>query len=301
LRGDLDWIVLMAIEKDRERRYGSPSQLADDLRRHLRNEPVVARPPSTLYRAGRFERRHKVIVGAGAIAFAGLVAAVVGTAIGMIEANREAETANRVTQFLVELLEVTDPRNARGENVTAREVLDRGAERVRTELQSEPLVQARLAQTIGEVYDALGLYDRAEPLHQSALATLTREVGPDDPRTLSAMGAVAIAQWRLGRYDEAQPKLERLLAIRRERLGDEDPDTLKTTNDLALDRVCSGHQLVVLEIVSLRSAVLVGDFHLGVGIDVSLPFGAGGCIHTNELDGFDIWTCGHRMGDSSDA
>ena len=79
LRGDLDWIVLKAIEKDRERRYGSPSQLADDIRRHLANEPVVARPPSTIYRAGRFVRRHKLVVAAGGDRGAGLVAAVVGT------------------------------------------------------------------------------------------------------------------------------------------------------------------------------------------------------------------------------
>jgi non-specific serine/threonine protein kinase/serine/threonine-protein kinase len=240
LRGDLDWIVLKAIEKDRERRYGSPSQLADDVRRHLSNQPVVARPPSTVYRAGRFVRRHKLAVSAGAIAAAGLVVAVVGTGIGLVraraaeaEARREASTSESVTGFLVDLFTETDPRNTRGETVTVREVLDRGAERVRAELASEPIVQARLEGTIGDVYEALGLYDRAEPLHRSALQTLEREVGPEDPRTESARSTLASTQWRLGRYDQAEPALRRVLEARRARLGDEHPDTLKSKNDLA--------------------------------------------------------------------
>jgi non-specific serine/threonine protein kinase/serine/threonine-protein kinase len=240
LRGDLDWIVLKAIEKDRDRRYGSPSQLADDIRRHLHSEPVLARPPSTIYRAGRFVRRHKLIVAAGAIAVAGLVAAVVGTGIGLVraraaeaEARREASTAKRVTQFLVDLFTETDPSNTRGEEVTVREVLDRGAGRVRHELASEPVVQARLEQTIGDVYDSLGLYDRAEPLHRSAFETLERELGPDDPNTESALATLAGSLWRLGRYDEAEPLLRRILESRRAHLGHDDQDTIKTQNDLA--------------------------------------------------------------------
>jgi non-specific serine/threonine protein kinase/serine/threonine-protein kinase len=240
LRGDLDWIVLKAIEKERDRRYGSPSQLADDIRRHLRSEPVVARPPSTIYRAGRFVRRHKLVVSAAAIAFAGLVAAVVGTAVGMVraraaeaEARREAATAERVTRFLVDLFTETDPSNSRGEDVTVREVLDRGAERVRAALASEPIVQARLEGAIADVYEALGHYDRAEPLHESALATLERELGPGDPRTESAMAALAGAQWRLGRYDEAAPVLRSVFEARRTRLGHDHPDTLMSQSSLA--------------------------------------------------------------------
>jgi non-specific serine/threonine protein kinase/serine/threonine-protein kinase len=240
LRGDLDWIVLKAIEKDRDRRYGSPSQLAEDIRRHLQSEPVVARPPSAIYRAGRFVRRHKLIVAAGAVALTGLVAAVVGTGIGLVraraaeaQARRAASTAERVTQFLVDLFTETDPSNTRGEAVTVREVLDRGADRVRDELASEPVVQARLEQTIGDVYDALGLYDRAEPLHRSAFETLERELGADDPSTESASSALASALWRLGRYDEAEPVLRRVLEARRARLGNEHQDTIKSQNDLA--------------------------------------------------------------------
>ena len=240
LRGDLDWIVLKAIEKDRERRYGSPSQLADDIRRHLANEPVTARPPSTVYRAGRFVRRHKLVVAAAAIAATGLLAAVAGTGVGLVRARRaeaqaraEATTANRVTRFMVDLFQVTDPRNARGETMTAREALDRGAERVRTELASEPLIQARLESTIADVYDGLGLYDRAEPLHASSRRTFERELGANDPLALTAAGNHGVALWRLGRYDDAAPILERVLEQRRALLGPEDPETLRTQSNLA--------------------------------------------------------------------
>ena len=163
-------------------------------------------------------------VGAGAVALAGLLAAVVGTAHrhGRAREPRGGDRASASREFLVDIFAETDPSNARGEAVTAREVLDRGAERVRAELASEPIVQARLEQTIGDAYDALGLYDRAEPLHRSALETLA----PRARRGRSAHGGPRwarspTAQWRLGRYDEAQPTLERVLEIRRVRLGDE--------------------------------------------------------------------------------
>ena len=129
---------------------------------------------------------------------------------------------------------MTDPSNARGETVTAREVLDRGAERVRAELASEPLVQARLEQTIGDVYDALGLYDRAEPLHRSALETLRARARRGRPAHRVRDGRTGRSRsGGSGATTRRSPPSSACSRSARERLGDEDPDTLKTQNDLA--------------------------------------------------------------------
>ena len=130
LRGDLDWIAMRALEKDRTRRYGSPNELAADLQRHLKHEPVLAGPPSVAYRSKKFIRRHRVGVSFAAVLFLVLVGFAVTMTVqaGRIarerdrandevdRANREAETANRVSEFMVRLFEIPDPGEARGKH-----------------------------------------------------------------------------------------------------------------------------------------------------------------------------------------
>jgi hypothetical protein len=150
LRGDLDWIAMRALEKDRTRRYGSPSELAADVRRHLRHEPVLAGSPSAAYRARKFVRRHTLGVGIASAATLVLVAFAVTMTM---QANRiarerdradhEATTSDRVSEFLVSVFNVSDPGEARGNTITAREVLDNGALRVQRELKDQPLLRAR--------------------------------------------------------------------------------------------------------------------------------------------------------------
>ena len=139
VRGDLDWITMKAMEKDRTRRYNSPKEMADDLRRHLNNEPVLASPPSAFYRTQKFVRRHTVGVAFAALTTVMLIAfaATMTVQAGRIaterdRANAEAETASQVSEFLVKLFDVSDPSESRGNTVTAREILDAGAERVQT-------------------------------------------------------------------------------------------------------------------------------------------------------------------------
>jgi non-specific serine/threonine protein kinase/serine/threonine-protein kinase len=239
LRGDLDWITMKALEKDRTRRYGSVSDLATDLRRHLDDVPVVASPPSTLYRARKFVRRHR----AGATAGAALLIVLVAFAATMAlqaqrigrerdRANQEAAAAKRVADFLVSLFKVSDPSEARGNSVTAREILDSGAKDIQEKLAGQPQVQARLQVTIGNVYTNLGLYKDAQPLLKDAVAT-GRRIDADRPETLAAVSALADLYWYLGRFAEAEPLYLDIIERRRRTLGATHRDTLHADYDLA--------------------------------------------------------------------
>ncbi len=175
LRGDLDWIVMKALEADRNRRYSTAAALAEDLERHLNDEPVQCRPPSSLYRFAKFVRRNRFSVAAAGVAIVAIILGGLAAAVGLLEARRaevravrEAETARQVSDFLVGLFEVSDPSESRGNTITARDILDRGALRIREELQEQPLVQARLLHTIGGVYWALGLEEEAFELVEEA-------------------------------------------------------------------------------------------------------------------------------------
>jgi non-specific serine/threonine protein kinase/serine/threonine-protein kinase len=241
LRRDLDWITMKALEKDRTRRYDTVRGLANDVRRHLRNEPVVASPPSAVYRARKFVRRHRF--GVASVSMFGflLVAFAVAMAVQAQRvarerdrANQEAEAAKQVTAFMTGLFKVSAPGEARGNTVTAREILDKGVERIDTELVDQPLIQARMMTTMGQVYFALGLERRAEQMQRNALATRQRLLGARAPETLQSLhslGAVLMAQ---GYYVEAEPFAREALDGRHVVLGPNHPNTLESLNNLTL-------------------------------------------------------------------
>jgi non-specific serine/threonine protein kinase/serine/threonine-protein kinase len=240
LREDLDWIVLKAIEKDRTRRYTGPSALARDIERHLHHEPVEAGPPSKRYRVRKFVRRHTLGVGVAVTALLGLltVAATMTVQARRIARERdrvavEARTASEVSEFLIDLFEVSDPGEARGNTVTAREILDEGAARIREDLDAQPVVRARLMGVMARVYRALGLYDPAEPLARESLDLRRRELGDDHPETLGALHDLATQRWNQGRYDEAEPLFQEAMERERRVFGDDDPRTLRLMNSAA--------------------------------------------------------------------
>jgi serine/threonine protein kinase len=236
IRGDLDWITMKALEKDRTRRYGSPSDLAADVDRYLHHQPIVARPPSTVYKAMKFVRRHRLGVGVAATMAILLVSFSVTTAIQARRiarerdrANQEAEASRQVSDFLTGLFKVSNPSEARGNSVTAREILDKGADKIARELQGQPLVQGKLMNTMGSVYESLGLYDPALTLLEKALEIRTKALGPDHPDvaiTLSQLGTVV---WRKGDFAKAKALQEQALAIREKRLG---PDSQEVASSL---------------------------------------------------------------------
>jgi len=241
VEGDLDAITMKALEKDRSRRYGTPSELAADLRRYLRREPVLARAPSRAYRARRYLQRHRL--GVGVASGVGVLllsfAVVMGlqarrTALERDRANREAAAARNVSDFLVQMFNVSDPGEARGNSVTAREILDRASADVDRRLAAEPELQARMMETMGAVYRKLGLNAKAEPLLERALALRTKLQGPEHPDTLEVGGELGVLLWQRGRYEEAEEILRRVLEVRQRVLGREHPKTLLTMNRLGI-------------------------------------------------------------------
>ncbi len=240
LRGDLDWITMKALEKDRTRRYASVGELAADLRRHLDNQPVLASPPSTIYRVQKFVRRNRTGV-AVAGALVGLLVAFAGTMAVQTQrikrerdrANTEAATATQVSDFLTGLFMVSDPSEARGNTLTAREILEKGTREIERTLTSQPQQQVRLQTTIGTVYTNLGLYATAAPLLQRAVTAGRRTLGSDDRDTIAAVHALANVYWFTGKYDQAEPLYLEVASTRQRLLGAEHQDTLKVNFDLA--------------------------------------------------------------------
>jgi non-specific serine/threonine protein kinase/serine/threonine-protein kinase len=239
LRGDLDWITMKALEKDRTRRYGSPEELAADLRRFLDNQPILARPPSAVYRARKFVRRHRVGVAFTTLLLLSLVA-LAGTATWQARkiaqerdrANREAQAATAALGFLTDLFEISDPGEARGNTITAREVLDRGAAQIEESFQGQPEVQARLLGTIGDVYRSLGLYGPAEASLRAALEVQRRTGRP--PELAAALDALGRLLLDRAAYEEAESLIREGLALRRRALDDEHADVARSLHSLAV-------------------------------------------------------------------
>jgi non-specific serine/threonine protein kinase/serine/threonine-protein kinase len=230
LRGDLDWIVLKAMEKDRTRRYETVHALALDIERHLEDVPVLAARPSTTYRLRKFIRRHRLGFTTGMAAILLLVAFGVTMAVQAARvarerdrANLEAATAREVSGFLVDLFEVADPEEGRGGTLTAREILTAGAERLDTRLRDEPLLRARMMDTIAAVYLNLGLSQEAAPLAEEALSLRQRIAGGESLEVAESLVRLAELREAEGRHAEQEAPARRALAIRESRLPADDP------------------------------------------------------------------------------
>jgi eukaryotic-like serine/threonine-protein kinase len=228
IRGDLDWITMKALEKDRTRRYGSPSDLAADIDRYLHHQPIVARPPSTVYKTTKFVRRHRFGVGVASAIAVLLIGFSVTTAIQARRiarerdrANQEAEASRQVSDFLTGLFKVSNPSEARGNSVTAREILDKGADKIARDLQGQPVVQGKLMSTMGLVYDSLGLFGPAQTLLEKALDTRTKVLGPDHPDVAGALGQLGTVMWHKGDFAKAKDFMEQALAINEKKFGPE--------------------------------------------------------------------------------
>ncbi|MEM1054786.1 MAG: tetratricopeptide repeat protein [Bacteroidota bacterium] len=175
LRGDLDTICLKALRKESERRYGSAAELLADVQRYLDGLPIEARPASRAYRVRKFVERHRAGVLGTAAAVVALVA-LTGFYTTRLAGERdrveaEARRSEEVVSFLQDLMLGASPYEAPGEELTARELVDRGAARVDTALANEPVTQAAIQVLIGEVYMDLGRPEDAVPLYRKALAT----------------------------------------------------------------------------------------------------------------------------------
>ena len=248
LQGDLDWITLKALERDRARRYGTPSEFAADITRYLENQPVLARPSSAAYRLGKYVRRHRIAVAAVMIIAVLLLGFTVAQAVALRRitqerdrtgrerdrANRERDRAQRVTNFMTDMFAVSDPTQSRGKTITARELLDKASKQIDQELSKDPELQSQMMQTMGKVYERLGLYPDAQSLLTRTLDIRRKSLGSESPEALETMDSLGIAFLDQGHYADAEKILRPTLDTRRRVLGPDNPGTLQSMNDLGL-------------------------------------------------------------------
>jgi non-specific serine/threonine protein kinase/serine/threonine-protein kinase len=232
LKGDLDWITMKALEKDRNRRYGTATELAADITRHLQNQMVVARPALAGYRLQKYLLRHRV---AASVA-TGLIVLLAGfsavEAVQLRRITRERDRANRITDFMTGMFKVSDPGQARGNNITAREILDRASKDINTGLIQDPELQSQMMMVMGQVYENLGLYDQAGSLYGQSAAIRERQLGLGHSDTLKSKAALAWALYRRGHYRESEDLLRQTLAIRIRRFGVNNADTMTVMDSL---------------------------------------------------------------------
>ncbi len=265
LQGDLDWIVMKALEKDRARRYDSPVGLASDIGRHLSHVPVIARPPSAVYQTVKFARRHRVGVGVAGLLLVVLVAFTVTTTIQYRRIAVEAETAEQVIDFLTGLFAVSNPSQSRGEKVKAQDILDQGAREIEERLTDQPVVQARLMDAMGGAYYGLGLHEQAQPLLEKSTALWLELRGDSHLRTLGSRTNLASVYLYQGQLKRAEEIYLESLTILREEHGEEHPETVRALGNLASVYIGEGRydeaEKTYLEAIELQERVL-GAEHL---------------------------------------
>ena len=233
LRGDLDGIALKALEKERERRYGTAFELAADVTRYLESRPIVARPASAAYRLGRYIRRNRASVAVVTGIFIVLIAFALNQTVQLRRITRERDRADRITDFMTNMFEVSDPSEARGNSVTAREILDKSSKEIDSSLAQDPQAQAQMMEVMGEVYESLGLYGRSHVLLSRAVETRRRVLGPEHPDTLKSMAELASTLHEEGREVESEKLHRETFALRRKVLGPRDKATLASMVNLA--------------------------------------------------------------------
>ncbi len=230
LEGDLDAIVMKALRVEPLRRYHSAQGLRSDVARFLAGHPVEARPDGLSYRALKFVRRHAVGVGASAVVLLSLVAGLVGTAWQAAAKSAEAEKAEAVKDFLTEVFKVADPVNASGPETTARELLERGRERIRGHLETQPTTRFELLLVLGEIHESLGLYGEALSLAEEAAGLGEGIYGAGSSKLASARRLRGAALTGLGDFEGAAAELQE--AVLRFRESNEDAELAE-----ALDRL----------------------------------------------------------------
>lgn len=247
LRGDIQTIVAKALTKEKERRYQSAGQLGDDLRRYLKDEPILARPASSAYQLRKFAKRNKEIVGGVVAVFVVLVMGIIGTGVALLrateaervamerfdESRRSAAKATATTNFLREMLASADPAHALGRDITIRQALDEAAAKIDSGFfKKDPDVESELRSTIGTTYVALGYYAQAEPQLRAALATRRKLYGEIHPEVSASLGDLALLDSQLERHEEEESLLREALSIERDLYGDNNVDVASAMQSL---------------------------------------------------------------------
>jgi eukaryotic-like serine/threonine-protein kinase len=265
VRGDLDWIVMKALAKERHRRYDSAIGLANDIERFTNHEPVSAGPPTAAYRMRKFVRRNRGKVVAASLVLLALVGGIIGTTLGLVEARRqrgialaqekeaqhqrgiavaqEKETRRRLGQrdkaneILLSIFANLNPRGGDKATLPLSDRLGRNLDLATAALEGEstddPLAVARMQIALGESQRGLGYTEKAIALFTKVRSTRTSLLGPEHPDTLASTNSLAVGYREAGKLDLALPLLEETLALRKLKLGPDHPDTLMSMNNLA--------------------------------------------------------------------
>ena len=268
MRGELDWIVMKALEKDRTRRYESASSLAADVQRFLDGDAVLACPPTRVYRMVKFARRYRVWISTAALIAIVLTVGLVTTAWQAFRASRAEQASNQSEEFATQqlaralqsekeakqqaaranleaaiaiavnefiandLIGKADPSHEPDRNILLRVVVDRAAATIAQRFQGQPLVEAAVRRTLGETFESLGEYHQAEEQLSQVLAICSREFGDRHSDSLTAKHKLATVISKQGRALEAQKLFDAVLEIQRSTLGVKHLDTLRTMRSL---------------------------------------------------------------------
>lgn len=247
IAGDLDWIVMKALEKDRVRRYETVGELMRDVQRHLDNEPVEAGPPSRIYRFKKLVQRNRTMAGAIALVALSLIAALFIASLGLIRARKEAALARReaeksetIIALMDEMFHAASPDANKGRDFPVSQLLDDFSERIVSRLSSEPEVELTLRRTVGLAYDGLGEPLQAEP-HLSRALDLAHQIhGPDSVEAAELQARLGWLAHELNNDDGAIRRLEAAADIQEARLGPAHPDFLRSLAYLAAIHQKSG-------------------------------------------------------------
>lgn len=240
LRGELDWIVMKAIEKDRDRRYESANGLAADIARFLNDEPVEAKPPSQIYRVQKFVRKNRGLVAAVAAMFFLLAIGVAGTTwfgikarVAEIEARTSAKRAEGVAKIVTSSFRCADPEQGATFQMSAKDVLVNA----RIALNSsdlDDLGKADLLTALTSSFIGVGEYGSAVETAEEYFSIKNSSFGSRHPDTLDAVYNLAMSYDEVGRFKEALELKEKNLALRSSKLGANHPDTLSSMHSLAI-------------------------------------------------------------------
>jgi serine/threonine protein kinase/tetratricopeptide (TPR) repeat protein len=252
VRGELDWVVMKALEKDRNRRYETANAMALDIQRYLRDEPVLAGPPSAVYRLRKFARRHKRSLVAATLVLVALLTGTIGTAVGLVKAQRQRDAAvvaeqqartaevqaQKAVGFLQDfVLAAARPKGQQGGlgvDASIRAAIDAAEPRIGDRFRDSPMAEAAVRHSLGATYHCLGLPKQAATQFARALELRRSALGDDHALTLASMNGLALAYQAAGRLRDALPLLEETARRCHATLGPDDPATLTSMTNLAV-------------------------------------------------------------------
>jgi eukaryotic-like serine/threonine-protein kinase len=275
VRGDLDWIVMKALEKDRARRYATAHGMALDVERYLSREAILARPPSKVYKLQKTVQRNKLLFASASVIALLIVVSLIVVSASLAKerrSRRDAEAASaksgQITRFLEDMLQGVEPAAALGQDTRMlRGILDRTAERIGKEMTNQPAIEAELRSLIGRLHFEIGNYEGAEKMHRAALAFYREKFGPKSRETAAGLNDLGLVLSKQSNLPEAGRAHQEALGIRRALFGNEHEDVATSLNNLATvyrqQRKLDEAERLIREALAIRQR-LFGNEHLEV-------------------------------------